>query len=182
MRCIPFMLFLTLLLVGCQTEPKTTDTAESTPVANLSKSQLGEKIAETRLQIYDQKTNSFNRAAANNYIAYCEQYATVASDDPEAVKYLFQAGETARSVQQHDRALAIYDRIYKDFSSSPKAPQALFLKAFTMDNDMKQPEKARAIYEEFVAKHPEDDFADDTKFLLENLGKSDEEIIKKFEQ
>jgi len=182
MRFIAFILISTLILASCQTDTKTAETANTSQIAKLSKSELAAKVTETRAQIYDQKTNTFNRAAANNYVAYCEQYATVAPDDPEAVKYLFQAGETARSVQQFDRALAIYDRIYKDFSSSPKAAQALFLKAFTLDNDMKQVDKARDVYEEFMAKHPNDGFADDTKFLLENLGKSDEEIIKKFEQ
>lgn len=186
MRIIAFMLLTALILGACQTDPKTTETASTaataTPVANLSKSELAAKITQTRQEIYDQKNNTFNRAAANNYVAYCEQFATVAPQDSMAVKYLFQAGETARSVQQYDRALAIYDRIYTDFSSSPKSAQALFLKAFTLDNDMKQTDKARGVYEEFISKHPDDDFADDTKFLLENLGKSDEEIIKKFEQ
>ena len=47
---------------------------------------------------------------------------------------------------------------------------------------MKQYEKARGLYEEFVKNHPTDEFADDTQFLLANLGKSDEEIIKQFEE
>jgi len=58
----------------------------------------------------------------------------------------------------------------------------MFLKAFTLDSEMQQFDKAKALYEEFIAKHPQDEFADDTKFLLENLGKSDEEIIKQFEE
>ena len=32
----------------------------------------------------------------------------------------------------------------------------------------------------FCKSYPNDDFADDTKFLLENLGKDDEEIINSF--
>jgi TolA-binding protein len=37
-------------------------------------------------------------------------------------------------------------------------------------------------YEAFLKKYPNDDFADDAQFLLKNLGKSPEEIIKGFEQ
>ena len=56
----------------------------------------------------------------------------------------------------------------------------MFLKAFTYDNDLKKVEEARVLYNEFLKKYPNDEFADDTKFLLENLGKDDEEIINSF--
>ena len=54
------------------------------------------------------------------------------------------------------------------------------MKAFTYDNEMGEKEKAKALYTEFLEKYPNDDFADDTKFLLENLFKSNEEIIQEF--
>ncbi|MEN0006956.1 MAG: tetratricopeptide repeat protein, partial [Bacteroidota bacterium] len=77
---------------------------------------------------------------------------------------------------------AIYDQIYENYPDYEKAPQSLFLKAFTQDNDLKRPDEARKLYEEFLERYPEDDFADDTQFLLENLGKDDEEIIKSFQE
>ena len=77
---------------------------------------------------------------------------------------------------------AIYDAIYTQYPQYEKAAQALFLKAFTYDNDLKDKGTAKALYEEFLQKFPNDDFADDTQFLLKNLGKNDEEIIKSFGQ
>ncbi len=177
MRMLLVLLLSVVLLASCQT-----DGAKAPAVETMDAATLGKKIAETRNQIYNEKENKFDSKKALEYIEYCQSFATVAPGDPEAPKYLFQAAETARSIKKYNRALTIYDQIYKDFSSYPKAPQAMFLKAFTLDSEMQQYDKARALYEEFMAKHPQDEFADDTKFLLENLGKSDEEIIKQFEE
>jgi len=80
------------------------------------------------------------------------------------------------------KAVNLYDRIYTQYPNYEKAAQALFLKAFTYDNDLNDKGTARALYEEFLKKYPNDDFADDTQFLLNNLGKNDEEIIKGFKE
>lgn len=167
----------TLFLAGCQSDGTKSTATETMDAATLSK-----KIQTTRNQIYNEKNNKFDTGKAMEYIESCQAYAKVSPQDPEAAKYLFQAAETARSIKKYDLAMTIYDQIYKDFSSYPKAPQAMFLKAFTLDSEMQQYDQAKAIYQEFMDKHPTDEFADDTKFLLENLGKSDEEIIKQFEE
>ncbi len=177
MRILFVLLLSVVLLASCQT-----DSAKAPSIETMDATTLGKKIEETRNQIYNEKDNKFDSQKAMEYIQYCQSYATKAPKDPNAAKYLFQAAETARSIKKYNRALAIYDQIYKDFNSYSKAPQAMFLKAFTLDSEMQQFDKAKALYEEFIAKHPQDEFADDTKFLLENLGKSDEEIIKQFEE
>ncbi len=184
MRFLLVLLMSTFLLVGCQTDgTKSTTAATATPAAETMDAEtLDRMIEETRNQIYNEKNNKFDTNKAMEYIQYCQAFAKKAPTDANAAKYLFQAAETARSIKKYDQALTIYDQIYADFSSYPKAPQAMFLKAFTLDSEMQQYDKARTLYEEFMTKHPQDEFADDTKFLLENLGKSDEEIIKQFEE
>ena len=177
MRILLVLLISVFLLAGCQTDGTKAPATEIMDAATLSK-----KIEETRNQIYSEKDNKFDDKKAMEYIEYCQSYAKLVPQDTEAAKFLFQAAETARSIKKYDQAMAIYDQIYTDFNSYPKAPQALFLKAFTLDSEMQQYDKARVLYQEFIEKHPEDEFADDTKFLLKNLGKSDEEIIKQFEE
>ena len=56
------------------------------------------------------------------------------------------------------------------------------LSAFTLDNDLKRFEEARTLYEEFLERYPQNEFSDDARFLLENLGKDEEEIIRSFEK
>jgi hypothetical protein len=42
--------------------------------------------------------------------------------------------------------------------------------------------KAKAIYEQFLQRYPDHDFADDAQISIENLGKSPEELIRIFEE
>jgi TolA-binding protein len=54
---------------------------------------------------------------------------------------------------------------------------------FVQENDLNQLDKAKATYESFLAKYPNDpDFTDDAQNALKLLGKSPEEIIKEFEK
>jgi TolA-binding protein len=108
----------------------------------------------------------------------CEAYALANPNADNAADYLHKAAETARAMRTIPKALSLYDWILDRYPNHSKAPQALFLKAFTYDNNLGDIESAREHYEAFLAKYPEDDFADDTEFLLENLGKSDEEILE----
>lgn len=40
---------------------------------------------------------------------------------------------------------------------------------------------AKSIYNEFLKKYPTHDLADDVQFLIDNLGKSDQEILEMIE-
>ena len=124
--------------------------------------------------MFQSEEGQLNRQAARNYVDVCEAYALTHPNDPKSADYLHKAAETARAIRTIPKALALYDWILEKYPNHDKAPQALFLKAFTYDNNLNDVENARENYEAFLAKYPEDDFADDTKFLLENLGKTDE--------
>lgn len=143
----------------------------------------GSPSAEDLLQdlgsnMFQSEEGQLNRQAARNYVDVCEAYALTHPNDPKSADYLHKAAETARAIRTIPKALALYDWILEKYPNHDKAPQALFLKAFTYDNNLNDVENARENYEAFLAKYPEDDFADDTKFLLENLGKTDEEILE----
>ena len=55
---------------------------------------------------------------------------------------------------------------------------ALFMKAFLFDESLKDVENARKYYQEFIDKYPNHEFAKQAKLLMENLGKSQEEVLK----
>lgn len=133
-------------------------------------------------QLIDPATKRINKDAAMDYINMCEMYAGVMPADNQSPEYLIKAGEMARNVSQYSRALSIYNWVIDKFPNSDRAAQALFFKGFTLDDNMNNKEEAKKFYEEFLEKYPNDDFADDTKFLLDNLGKSDDEIIQAFEK
>ena len=139
-------------------------------------------IAGLGQKLFNDSTKQIEYYNANNFITVSELYAMMLPDSPKSPDILHKAGEVARSVRSFSKAVELYDWIYTKYPNSDKAPQALFLKAFTLDNELKKYDDAKVLYEEFLQKYPDADFADDTEFLLKNLGKSEEEIIKNFEK
>jgi len=144
------------------------------------KAPLESTIAYQLKAMFDESTQKIVPEAAKGYINSCELFAELFATDEKAATYLFEGAEKARIIQNYDVALGMFDKLLKKFPNHPKAAQSMFLKAFTLDDNLKQFDKAKVIYEAFLAKYPNDDFADDTQFLLKNLGKSDDQIIESF--
>jgi outer membrane protein assembly factor BamD (BamD/ComL family) len=101
--------------------------------------------------------------------------------DSLAPVYLFSAANLAMNTNQNDNAITLLDRIIKDYASYPKLPEAYFLKAFIYDNNIKNINKAREAYTDFLQKFPKNDLAGDAAISLNNLGKTPEQIINEFQ-
>lgn len=129
-------------------------------------------------QMFGAGSMRINSTVARSYVDACMAYAVVYDGKSESAENLHKAAETARSLGEMDEALMMYDWIIERYPDHPRTPQALFLKAFTYDSDMKEFDKARQYYTEFMEKYPENDFAKSAEFLLENLGKDDEELLQ----
>lgn len=130
-------------------------------------------------------TGSDNRLKSNmalQYIITASNYANTMPQDEHTPDLLYKAAELARSIGSYDRALAIYGDIEKNYPSFEKAPTALFMQGFIYSEDLGNEDAARTLYEQFIAKYPENDFADDAEMLLQTLGKTDEEIFQEILQ
>ncbi len=160
-----YLLFMSLFM-ACQSGPNKVEMSESI------------KSLEREIGTASQPPPDKIEAFQNALVGYAEAFPS----DSNSVKFLSKAGETARLLRQFDRAFEIFDKIEKNYPESRESAAAMFMKAFTLDNDLKKFEEAKLAYEAFLKKYPNDDFADDAQFLLNNLGKSPEEIIKGFEQ
>jgi len=119
-----------------------------------------------------------NRNAALKFVDVVEAYSLSAPCSEKAPEYLYRAGEIARSIRTLPKAMSIYDWILNTYPDYEKTPTVYFLKGFMMENNVQDEEAAKTIYQDFLVKYPNHEMADDVKFLLENLGKSDEEILK----
>jgi tetratricopeptide (TPR) repeat protein len=136
-------------------------------------------IEEKGKQITEEGSNRFNVQAAKEYIQISESYMLINPENKVAAEQLLKAANLAKSIPAYaTKAVALYDWFILKHPDHPKAGQALFLKAFTYDNDLNDDDKARALYTEFLEKYPRDDFADDAAMLIQNLGKSDEELFE----
>lgn len=152
-----------------------------------SKLQPDWEALDTRMQVlakqvFDPVDNRIDYRIANDFINSASIYAMLLPRRPESARWLFEAAETARSIRAFSKSLELYAWIAAEFTGTPEAPRALFLQGFTLDSDLNRFEEAGAIYRNFIEQYPADEFTDDAQFLLENLGKNEEEIIRSFEE
>ncbi len=115
---------------------------------------------------------------AQIYLDVCESFALAFPEDILAPEYLFQSAEINRALKNYENMIRIYDWIYNYFPKYDKAPLTLFLKGFTIDSELKLPQEAKKNYELFLENHPNDSLSNDVKFLLKNIGRSNENILK----
>lgn len=127
-------------------------------------------------------TNRIDREMAMRYAFTADAAATFRKDPERSPVLLLSAAEAANAAENHLKAITIYDRVLAEWPGSKKAPQAAFMRAFTMENNFKDLAGAKKAYEEFLKKFPNDEFADDAKAALKNLGKTPEELVREFEK
>lgn len=148
-------------------------------VANTDPLGIIEDLTKSRLENPDQY--GINKQEAFKFVDACEAYAISDPEDPRSPKYIFDAAEIAKLLKTYDKALDLYDWLVNQYPNYSKTPSALFIKAFTLENELGRIEEAKTAYELFLEKYPDDNFADDARFSLENLGKSPEEVLRAIE-
>jgi hypothetical protein len=134
------------------------------------------------LKLISPEDGSISYTIADAYMQQAEAFAAVAGPVDLSARLLYKAAEIARALQAYPRAVANYQWIAQQFPKSAWGAKASFMMAFTYDEDLQQLEPARKAYEAFLAMYPDDPFASDAAMLLDNLGKSDAEIMEKFQQ
>lgn len=173
MKNYTLLLFALLGLFSCnETTNKSTD----------EKNKLLLEIQQTEKQLYSDTVMTLNVSIANNAIVLYSKYATQNPDDTATAEYLLRAAEICKALNKGKLALSYYERIENDYSSFPKMPICIFMQGFINENLLLDIEKAKYHYERFIEKYPSHPLAKDTKVIIQNLGKSPEELIKSFQE
>ena len=123
-------------------------------------------------------------AKAAAFIRTAEEYAALVqpTNPDKYADLLLKAAGVAKSMGNSAKALELYATVAEKMPQHPKAPMALFMEGFILENDRGDTAMARTRYQAFLAKYPNDsNFADDAQNALKNLGKSPEEMIREFE-
>lgn len=139
-----------------------------------------ERLQQLRGQVFNEMTGRVNAQAAQEFIWSAEVLATFLPKDARAPELLFKAGDVAGAMGDYAQCLQLFERINEQYPAYEKSAQVLFMRAFTLDDRLGQLEAAKALYEAFLEKYPDDELAASARFSLENLGKSEEEIIQEF--
>ncbi len=123
-----------------------------------------------------------NRKAAQSYVDACEAFALAYPGTKEAPEFLYKGTEVSRTLRTFSKSLSMYDWIIDQYPQYDKAPTAMFLKGFIIENELNNDEMAKEVYNSFLSKYPDHQLKDDVQFLLDNVGKTDEEIMEMIEK
>jgi len=168
MKALQFLTFLItgLIIISC-TSPR--DKAEN-------------KVIDLETIVYSDTTGVIDKEKVsvliNLYIDFADKYP----DDVKAPVFLYSAANVSMNLMDSQKAIELFDRLMAEYPDYEKVPECLFMKAFIYDNNLQDYDKAKEVYLEFLEKYPDDEFADDARASIDNLGKSLEEIIQEFEQ
>jgi TolA-binding protein len=164
-RVFILLTLLSAILIQCKPDPKAKITA------------LEEQIASGNFTMDEKGMQTANELVAA-YLDYAEKF----KESPDAPDYLYKAADISLNINKSKEALDLYNRIIYQYPDYKKAPECLFLVAYIYENYMQNFGKAKEIYEMFIAKYPDHDFADDAAISIQNMGKSPEELIRMFEE
>lgn len=134
----------------------------------------GEKELYASMQVDNVKGNMM----IANYIDFANNFPK----DTLTPVFLFKAAEVATATEQYPQALEYYKRITDNFPDYTLYQESLYLQAYLLDNFINDDAQAKAVYEQVIQKYPDSNFAKDSKDAINNLGKTDEELIREFEK
>ena len=127
--------------------------------------------------VFDAEGKAKASTLVQAYLTFTEEHP----QDTAAPIYLFKAADLSMNLGDASRAINLYNKVIYAYPDFEKNPQCLFLMAFIYENYLQNYGKAKEVYELFLQKYPDHEFADDAQMSLQNLGKSPEELIREFE-
>ena len=146
-----------------------------------SKEKKANKISTLEKQLYASAATGFNKAKADSLLTMYESFVQKYPKDSLAPKYQFQAAGLAMTLGNGKKSLELYEGFMKLFPENPKVPVCMFFTAYIYENMIKNLDKAKEIYLNFIEKYPNNDFVKDAQIALENLGKTPEQLVREFE-
>ena len=111
-----------------------------------------------------------------------KSYANHFPEDSLTPEMLFKAANVYITIDEYEKASRTLERIRKNYGNWNKIPETIFMQGFVYDYHMGKKGKAQEYYEELLEKYPDHVFAKDAEASLRNLGKSDLELIREFEE
>ncbi|MEO6882893.1 MAG: tetratricopeptide repeat protein [Bacteroidia bacterium] len=169
-------LYASALLISvsaCKQNSKTSSTTapdKDTCIAQIKKYEIQMK-GETQLD---------NATAVKAIQAYTD-FAFAFPNDSNAADCLFKAGEVSTAIGKYPQALSYYQTITGKYPTYKLIVESVFLQGYIYDSFLKDTAKAHIFYQEVITKYPNATFAQDAKAAIQNLGKSDDELVKEFE-
>ena len=148
---------------------------------NPDKGKLVKEISDNEKELSTGATATPEKTKIKSIIALYEKFVTTFPKDSLAPIYIYSAANLSMNAGLYEDAINFLDRLATDYTGFKKLPEAYFLKAFIYDDKIKNLDKARKAYIDFIQKFPKHDLVNDARISMDNLGKTPEQIVKEFE-
>lgn len=146
------------------------------------KESMQEEIEALENSLFNDPQAEMNQDSARLLIEHYVQYADNYPEDSLAINYLFKAARVDIALNDVQAGLKRLNRIEAQYPESHHMPKILLLRGIIYEDELKDYNKAGKEYQRLVDEYPENEFADDARLILKNLGKSPEELIEEFER
>ncbi len=166
------LLVLSLMLFAACSTDKFDSMSDTEAIA------LIESQEESLFDAMGQHSDSVSRSVLGLY----DKFAAKFPAHELTPEYLSRAGNISRSLKDYDMAISKYQTIVDKYPDFEKVTEAHFLIAFIYDNDLKQKEKAKAVYQKIADTRGDHVFAKQAKERLETIHLSDKELIERFKR
>jgi outer membrane protein assembly factor BamD (BamD/ComL family) len=140
------------------------------------------QIADIEKRLFSPEAYSFNKGSADSLVIMYVEFVKKYPEDTMSPGFLFKAANVTMNNGEPEKAIGFFEQYIAAYPTAPKAPMCLFFKAFVYENMLRDIDRAREIYLQFIEKYPKDDFVDDARMALVNLGKTPEMLIREFEE
>lgn len=108
------------------------------------------------------------------YVDFADKYP----DDQQSAEFLFKAAQKGIYLDQPKESVEFLDKLVKNYPASPMVEEAMFLSAYTLENNIQDYPAAKSRYELFLSKYPKGELADDAKFSMEHMGQNADELLE----
>ncbi len=126
------------------------------------------------------ESNTIDKDKVSELINSIDIYSKANATNKNTPKYLELKAKYLGAMGQNAEALKVYNDIYTNYKQYENRPDALFMMAFLYENNMLNKEKAKAYYQKYLDEFPNEDFAKDAQFSLDNIDKTPEELMEMF--
>jgi len=128
--------------------------------------------------IPNESTSELNTANVQLYMEMVEVSVMTDTTLYLGADHLAKAGEVGRMVKLYTRSIKLYDWVIRLYPTHRFANAAIFMKAYINYFDLKDYDKANELIKEYQAKDPYGQFEFEANYLLNNPGKTEEELMK----
>jgi hypothetical protein len=97
---------------------------------------------------------------------------------PKAGGMLFRSADLCQGLNQGSLSIKRFERFRRNFPKDSLVADALFMEGHVAETILADTALAKRKYNEFIGLYPDHPFAPGAKFSIENMGKTEEEMIQ----